>query len=513
MSCNYYQVFQSLLNSITGRINYLETIVNSYLTQNYPLKVSPNAEILFSKSSNGETYLNLMFNGKLDTSITDYTFEYKFPNNTPHDNVLGSIFYQNKALPAKQFIKIINKKNSVILKIRLPDTTIKSQKQVFQFDITLNDDDSSSSAYPCGFEINGYFLWESNFIGSSPVTQYYCQDISGAQTSYQAPSNAVGGSGTYTYNGNTSASNIPSGINSVFLFSGYSNAATALTNSSAIYTVAYDYVTSLGTTDFLISLCLGGGNSNGGWDTGSSGAIYSIYEAVTNNGVAFSYTETGTGNTLTGTGTGILNDEYNSLLFDIETWTGSSGSTGLDFINLFNYIKSNANSTFNGFKCVIIVSIAHSCSNFNGTGQSVVSTLLSDSTGSYDYIQNQMYTQNVGTTNEYCANYNILWTGSNSFSYYLSQNANFINYGNYFILPAINFADLYTGPGTNTTGYPNLYFYQSSSNTTSTLTETASGYVTVPYSTDTGVTSFFQAITGNSDPLGGYIQWVNGTLS
>jgi hypothetical protein len=124
-----------------------------------------------------------------------------------------------------------------------------------------------------------------------------------------------------------------------------------------------------------------------------------------------------------------------------------------------------------------------------------------------------MYTQNVGTTNEYCANYNILWTGSNSFSYYLSQNANFINYGNYFILPAINLANLYTGPGTNTTGYPNLYFYQSSSNTTSTLTETASGYVTVPYSTDTGVTSFFQAITGNSDPLGGYIQWVNGTLS
>jgi hypothetical protein len=512
MSCNYYQLAQNILNTINGRINYLENIVNSYFTQNYKLTTASNVNVLFSKTNQGQNYLNILFNGTLDSSIQDYVFTYSFKNTEPHDSVLGSIFFQNKAFPAKQYIKIINNPDGVTLIIRIPDITLLSSEQVFQFDIVLNDDSSTSNTYPCGFEINGYFLWESDFVGS-PVTQYYCQDISAAQTSYQAPSNAETGSSTYTYNGNTSASNIPSGINSIFLFSGYSNAATALSNSSSIYNVAYDYLTNLGTSDFLISLCLGGGNSNGGWDTGSSGAIYSIYQAATNNGVAFSYTETGTGATQSGTGTGILNNTYNSLLFDIETWTGSSGSTGIDFINLFNYLKNNANSTFYGFKCIIIVSIAHSCSNFNGTGQSVVSTLLSDSTGSYDYINNQMYTQNVGTTNEYCANYNILWTGTNGFAYYLSQNSNYSTYGNYFILPAINFPDLYTGPGTNTTGYPNLYFYQSSSNNTSTLTETASGYITIPYTEDTGVTGFFQAITGSTTPLGGYIQWVNGTLS
>lgn len=153
---------------------------------------------------------------------------------------------------------------------------------------------------------------------------------------------------------------------------------------------------------------------------------------------------------------------------------------------------------------VLLLCVAHSCSNYNGTGQSVVSTLLSDSTGSYDYFQTQMYTENVGTTNEYCANYNILWTGTTGFVYYLSQNANYNTYGNTFLLPAIYFANLYNTAGTNTPGNPNLYFYQSSGNATNPIT--------ISYTNDTGVNAFFQAITGISESIGGYVQWVNGTV-
>jgi len=512
MSCNIQEYFQNLFTSLSTRLKRLEGLIFEYTTN---LKISPEAKILFSTSKINESSLAFQFNGKVDTSISDYVFSYKFPNPTYYMSVLGSIYYQNRAFPAKNYIKIVNRSDGIDFLIRLPDTTLKSGEQVFQFDILVNDDTSSTGTYPAGFEINGYFFWQGNFVGSSPTIQYYCTEVSAAQTSYQAASNCVSGSGTFTYNGNT----IPSGFNSIFLFTGYSNAASALANltnyttGGNMLTIAQNYLQPLGSGNYLLSLCLGGGvASTGGWSTGSSGAVYSVYQAATNSGASFSYKETGTGNTLTGTGTGILNNTYNSLLFDIETWSGNSGSTGTDFINLFNYLKTNSNSTFYTFKCIIIVSVAHSCSNYNGTGQSVVSTLLSDSTGSYDYFQTQMYTENVGTTNEYCANYNILWTGSTGFAYYLSQNANYNTYGNTFLLPAINFANLYTGPGTNTPENPNLYFYQSSGNATNPITETASGYITIPYNTDTGVNAFFQAITGISESIGGYVQWVNGTV-
>jgi hypothetical protein len=528
-----------------------EPCFKKYYFQNFPLTISPsqNTTILFSKTIQESNFLNLKFNGILDVSILEYTFTYSFKNRQKYQELLGSIYFQNTVFPAPNYVKITNNQGSVNLIIRIPDSTPRTSPQNFQFDVVLNDPtlttefpsslpfDSTSmtvapraSTYPAGFEIAGYFLWQGNFTNNSadPITQYYCGTVTAPQTSYTGPSNTTTATGTFTY-----TDQIPTGTsyNAVFLFTGYSNAASALDNltnyttGSDMYTVANDYLSPLGSGNYLISLCLGGGAADtGGWSTGTSGAIYSIYQAATVAGVSFSYQETGTGTgttPLTGTGTGILNDTYNSLLFDIETWSGDSGSSGQDFINLFNYLKNNANSTFYGYQCVIIVSIAHSCSNFNGTGQSVISTLLSDSTGSYDYIQNQMYTQNIGTTNEYCANYNILWTGSNSFQYYLNQNTNYLAYGNSFVLPAINLPDLYSGPGTNTPANPNLYFYQSTGNTTDPITETASGYVTIPYTVDNGVNGdpssatlgFFQSILSDTGGLGGYVQWVNGTVA
>ena len=210
-----------------------------------------------------------------------------------------------------------------------------------------------------------------------------------------------------------------------------------------MYSNAMNYFKSNGVENFLISLCFGGGlDTTGGWNTGYNGAIYSIYEACTKKEISFSYTETETGNTLSGVGSGLLDYSYNSFTFDIETWSSASstGSSGNDFLNLFNYIKTNPNSNYYTYEMVIIVSIAHSCSNFNRIGQKVISEILADKTKSYDFISPQLYTQNVGSMVEYCANYNILWTdtGSNdSFVYYLSQNSNYNVYGTSMILSSL----------------------------------------------------------------------------
>ena len=385
---------------------------------------------------------------------------------------------------------------------------------------------SIEDIYPwTGGIINGFFLWQGNFVNNQQENIYYYDGVSSPQIDSNSSSNLINGSGVYQYN-----DIIPENMNSIFLFTGYSNIKDVL-NNLVNYTTgnnmldnAQSYLKNL--TDnkqpYLLSLVLGGGlQSTGSWDTGISGALYSCYEACTKEGTAFNYIESETGNTLTGTGTGILNYTYNSLCFDIETWGGNSttGSSGTDFLNFFNYIKNNQNSTFYTFEMIIIVSMSHSCSNFNGTGQKVLSTIYADKNKYYDYICPQMYTQNIGTTNEYAANYNILWTdnydgANNSFQYYLSQNANYEYYKNKMILPAVNFQNLYNSSGTNISKYPNLYFYQSSDNNINPAANLPTGYIKINYNIDSGVKSFFNAIMNSTDDndIGGNLQWVNGNL-
>lgn len=268
-----------------------------------------------------------------------------------------------------------------------------------------------------------------------------------------------------------------------------------------------------------MGITLGGcAQSTGSWDTGSSGAIYSIYEAVTQYGVTFTYTETGTSNTLTGTGNGTLNNSFNSILFDIETYTsGSTASSGTDFLNLFNYIKADSKSTFYDsssgtyYECIIITSTAHSYAYLNGTGNAILQPIMEDQNGYYDYFQPQMYTQNVGTTNEYTSNYQIQWPTWVSYlkdNYYYNQ-----VYGQTFVLPALNFNTLLTSGGTNDNDSPNLYWYQSSDTGANPAVYTYSGSTSLSYSVDTGCQDFFNSITGQTNSLGGSIQWVNGTLS
>ena len=100
--------------------------------------------------------------------------------------------------------------------------------------------------------------------------------------------------------------------------------------------------------NYLLSLCLGGGNYVGAWNNDINGPIYSVYEAVTQNGQPFKY-ETNNGK-ISGIGKGTLqylqdpthyydsNNYYNSLTFDIENRNGLL--SGSDFIKLFNYIKT-----------------------------------------------------------------------------------------------------------------------------------------------------------------------------
>lgn len=404
----------------------------------------------------------------------------------------------------------------------------------------------SDQKYPwSGGEIKGYFYWQGNFIGgsSSPTTQYFAGYVSAPQEPYQdqdnpGVSNIVQAQAQFNYYGN----NFPDDLNAIFLFSGYSNAAKALsavvnyTTNTNMYTNAAQYFIdqglNVGSGEALLGICFGGGNENGAWNTGESGAVYSIYQAVTQEGCPFSYKETGTGQTLSGIGSGILNDDYNCLVFDIEEWTGPSGSTAEDFLNLFHYIKTDSNSNYAFFETQqdvkIIVTIAHSCSNYNtsvaqtaiDSGQSVCSGLYEASGWDpcpYDYISPQMYTQNCGTTNEYCANYNIYWktgyVGLPLFVTLISSNSNFRDYGVNFILPAINLGNLYKTGGTNDLNPSNLYFWQSSSNTNPVLTESASGNAILPYPVDSGVVGFFNGIFETDNPnLGGYAQWVNGTL-
>ncbi len=411
-------------------------------------------------------------------------------------------------------------------------------------------------------QINGYYMWANNFINSTPAIQFFPDNVYTKQTLPSSPGKSTDSfinstSQQYTYTENIY--NIPNtDINSVFFFTGFSNAysslSTAMTGAitgaggmyaNAIESNNYYFLNTLrlnstpGSSGALLGLVLGGATVNGGWSPGSNGAIYSCYEAFTTSGTSFTYTETGTGNTLTGTGTGIFGGsvtvsgtvyEYimNSIVFDIETYGTNGGSTGQDFLNLFTYIKTNENSVVENKGIIIIVTIAHSCSNFNGTGQSVCSTILANQaydpgTGystsnpkyTWDYISPQMYTQNVGTMNEYVANNNIYWTGTNSFTSYLLQNPNISTYGLNLLLPSTYNYGLYTTGGSNQGNPPNNYFYQSSPNNVNPIVESNIEAISIPYSIDTGLLAFFSSIfsTTSYSNLGGCLSWLNGSLS
>jgi hypothetical protein len=239
----------------------------------------------------------------------------------------------------------------------------------------------------------------------------------------------------------------------------------------------------------------------------------------------------------------LYEDQTTGLISNVQT-SGSiplQSSSGQDFINLFNYIKTNPNSVFksSGFpQPLIIVSISHSCSN--NIGESVIGPILSANPSYYDYISPQLYTCNIGTTNEYLANSQIAWCSAwnntsdptvPNFTDLLEQNDTYITYGVNMIIPSINNSTLYSGgSSTNPTQYPNLYWYETdySNQTNSSSTPTPNSASSAPgninssvegaisFSIDTGAVDFFNTMfntTTSSPTLGGCISWVNGTVT
>lgn len=438
------------------------------------------------------------------------------------------------------------------------------------------DSDSDSESYPWGGgEIKAFWYWEGNYASSSGSSTQLTDQ--GWYTGVSAPQSTTSSnlisttSGTFTYYGNNSTTfKFPSGLNSLLLFVGYSNANLGLgqyylynyTMNTQMLNDAYTYfgittISQANSNNQLIGMAFGGGNtSTGEWTTGvptdnnpGVGGIYSIYQNCTISGQPFTYTETGTGITQTGTGTCVgytsinsgptyngINSaglyslsQFNCLVFDIEDGSSVSEyetSTGQDFLNLFEYIKTNNNSVFvaNSLPVIIIVTISHSCSE--NIGYLVIGPILSANPCYYDYISPQLYTCNIGTTNEYCANSQIPWSpnwnsntsikSSETFTGYLEQNATYLKYGLNMILPSINYSNLYTGSGTNPYPYyPNLYYYETdytSQDSPPAPTNQSSSTGTIGYTNDKGAVDFFTTMFGStSTTLGGYIEWVNGS--
>ena len=211
--------------------------------------------------------------------------------------------------------------------------------------ISLSQAISPSTFLQNGTNIIGYFMWQGNFISSTytytPVTQYFFTEVSTTQTPATSLipgiSNLVPGSGSYTY----ATLPIDNNINAIILFTGYSNCSTALSelyyynggistpsttyndnllvnNNGDIqmYESSINYLINYTTNTIntntpnipsLIGISFGGGNTAGAWGQGTSGGIYSIYEATTTLGATFSYTEYSVEgdvcNTQTGVGT------------------------------------------------------------------------------------------------------------------------------------------------------------------------------------------------------------------
>ena len=315
-----------------------------------------------------------------------------------------------------------------------------------------------------------------------------------------------------------------------------------------MYNGAISYFNANSITNYLIGLTLGGGSATGSWTTGTTfsylnyagityntiSGIYSIYQAVTTSGTSFSYTETGTGNTITGTGTATLQygtstvggiNRYNCLVMDIEHGgtTQSLTSTGQDFINLFKYIKTNANSTFNGTGVIIIVTPGHTASqNISVIQPTIFQEIYSGGTsnnGYYDYISPQLYTCQTGCLTEYTANSIINWSGTpvgstGTFTTLLEQNSQYTNYGINMIAPALWYNTLYTSGGTNSGNPTNLYYYASNYPSTSPASYGSGGSsAIINYTTDNGAKGFFQEIFGKTSGGGGSAQWNNGTLT
>lgn len=507
-------------------------------------------------------------------------------------------------MPPKNFRSrsnlIFNTSNSISLKTKLIDF-----KNSSSFNVNFTEEDLMTENTGSIYDVPliAYFYWQGDYSNTT-YGQYNsyldnlsstisCNDSLKSQGALPSDKAVTTTTGNFKYsNGIPSTNTSGENFNTILLFTGYSDLRNIFkpdlyslynyTNSANMVDTAINYFKVNNITNPLLGLTIGGGNPpSGSFNTGNSistvpsqfnpslslysqnCSIFSVYEAVTEAGYYFSYTEDKTGNTINGVGNGNLGTLYQSsyyfnlLCFDIETWGGyynsataqpgcDKWSTGQDFLKLFSYIKTDDRTVYKvrGLPFPrIMVTIPHSGANYTNGIDPQPETIwdIYVDGSNYDYFAPQMYTCNLGTTNEYVANKNLPWykggeqktitngtitsstyTSTTNFVDFIKKNEKYINYGLKFLLPVVNLSSLSKNGVSNNEKSPNNYYFQtnytsqitSSNNPATFEANNPSCDIDTKHPEDKGTDNFFKIIFDNSiSSLGGSIQWVNGSLT
>jgi len=288
-------------------------------------------------------------------------------------------------------------------------------------------------------------------------------------------------------------------------YASYTNGSSNISN----YQVALNYLLANTPASYIIGVMLGGGGSV---DVSNPGYWTSTY--ISNIKSALLST---TASTKLQFGANYVSGypAYNAILFDIET--GDAG-LGNQFIDLFQTAKSL------GFK--IMFCINHSCP-YGFTDAVSLMELILPSTY-IDYVVPQLYTENIGTMNEYVSNDQLVWidtsdTTTTTFVKLLKSNP---SYSSQMLIPGLllynqmpnsGTGGLFYSGGTNTGNYPNCFCFDGSGSGcacqgtgTPTPDPAAKNYPDgFTTSLDPGANSFICSLFGASS-IGGAIQWVNG---
>lgn len=307
--------------------------------------------------------------------------------------------------------------------------------------------------------IQGYYFWCYGKTSSN----IWCIN------SYCTPTNII------SWSSDPLTNTIPSGTNHIYMFTGYTDPDLSLNCADQYYDKAYDYVQTVPSGQ--IGICLGGGNENGSW---TLELINKNIDALNNN----------------------LFSKYQILVLDIESGDNNLGTA---FCDLLQTAKNNGLTT--------IVTVSHAVPYGFSDYRSLMTNILQCIY--LDHISPQLYTQDIGTMNEYIScgsDKDFYW---NEFADLLKSNPNYVDRLGTMILPSIflynemtysKCGGLFYSGGTNTGNPPN--FGYNSSGTTCNC-EGKQNIYPVEFTVDNGANEFFTLLF-DVGYIGGAIQWVNG---
>ena len=262
---------------------------------------------------------------------------------------------------------------------------------------------------------------------------------------------------------------IPSGTNHVYMFTGYTDPDLSLNCADQYYNKAYEYVQTI--PDGKIGICLGGGNTNGSW---TLELINKNIDAINNN----------------------FFSKYQILVLDIESGDSNLGTA---FCDLLQTAKNNNLTT--------IVTVSHAVPYGFTDYRTLMTNILQCKY--LDYISPQLYTQDIGTMNEYIScgsDKDFYWS---EFTELVKSNPNYSERLGTMILPSIFLYNqmIYSKCGGTNTGNPPNFGYNSSGS--SCNCNSKQDIYPPNFELDNGANTFFTLLFDVSS-IGGAIQWVNG---